>query len=221
MTAEELSDASGFAVSRETAGRLERVIELLRRWQATTQLVAPSTLADIWRRHVADSLQLAALAPLDAVWCDIGSGGGFPGLVIAAAMRDRTLAPAGTGHIHLVEAKSRKAAFLREASRAAELPVTVHAARAEQALPSLLPVGVVTARALAPLEALCALVAPAVDKGAIALLPKGRDMDRELTEATRCWSIDADRIRSRIDPSSTILRVRRLTRLPVDAGARA
>ncbi len=102
-------------VSRETADRLDRYVALLLEWQAKTNLVAPSTLPHLWTRHVSDSLQLLALAPAARIWADLGSGGGFPGVVLACA-----LAEIPGAMIHLVERNAKKGAFLREALRITE-----------------------------------------------------------------------------------------------------
>ena len=110
-------------VSRETEGRLDSYVALLREWQAKTNLVAPSTLPNLWTRHVADSLQLLSLAPSAKVWVDLGSGGGFPGVVLACAMADTPGAM-----VHLVERIAKKAAFLREAIRVTGSPGTVQLA---------------------------------------------------------------------------------------------
>src|SRR6202022_193903 len=108
-------------VSRETAARLDRYVDLLLEWQAKTNLVAPSTLPNLWTRHIADSLQLLTLAPSAKVWVDLGSGGGFPGVVLACA-----LAETPGAMVHLVERNAKKAAFLREALRVTSSPGTVH-----------------------------------------------------------------------------------------------
>src|SRR5215813_5953349 len=108
-------------VSRETEARLDRYLALLLEWQAKTNLVAPSTLPNLWTRHVADSLQLLPLAPSAKIWVDLGSGGGFPGVVLACA-----LAKTPGAHVHLVERNSKKAAFLREALRVTGAPGVVH-----------------------------------------------------------------------------------------------
>src|SRR5215475_13504662 len=110
-------------VSRETEGRLDRYVELLREWQAKTNLVAPSTLPQLWTRHIADSLQLFSIAPNARIWVDLGSGGGFPGIVLACA-----LAETESGRVHLVERNAKKAAFLREALRVTSAPGVVHLA---------------------------------------------------------------------------------------------
>ena len=192
-----LDRAAAFAlmpVSRETSARLERYIDLLQQWQAKTNLVAPSTLPTIWTRHVADSLQLLMLAPAAKTWADLGSGGGFPGIVLACA-----LAGVNGAHVHLVERNAKKAAFLREALRVTGAPGTVHLADIGDNVDRLTgPVDCVTARALAPLHQLIGWVAPLVTQGAKALLLKGQDVESELTEATKYWNIEM-----RLHPSLT------------------
>ncbi|HYZ49196.1 MAG TPA: 16S rRNA (guanine(527)-N(7))-methyltransferase RsmG, partial [Sphingomonas sp.] len=137
-------------VSRETSARLDRFVELLLTWQRTTNLIAPSTAPHLWTRHVADSLQLLDLAPDARVWIDLGSGAGFPGLVLACALADRP-----RSMVHLVESNAKKAAFLREATRVTAAPVSIHAKRLENIVESFPDsVDAVTARALAPLRLL-------------------------------------------------------------------
>jgi len=172
-------------VSRETEERLDRYIGLLLEWQAKTNLVAPSTLPNLWTRHVSDSLQLLALAPNAKVWADLGSGGGFPGLVLACA-----LAETPGAMVHLVERNSKKAAFLREALRVTASPGTVHLAEIGDTVDRITgPADCVTARALAPLHQLIGFAEPLVRKGAKALFLKGQDVEAELTEATKYWNI--------------------------------
>ena len=173
-------------VSRETEARLDRYIDLLREWQAKTNLVAPSTFPTLWTRHIADSLQLLALAPAARIWADLGSGGGFPGVVLACALADTPGA-----RIHLVERNAKKAAFLREALRVTSSPGTVHLADIGDSVDRITgPVDCVTARALAPLHQLIGFAEPLVRGGAKALLLKGQDVEAELTEATKYWKID-------------------------------
>jgi 16S rRNA (guanine527-N7)-methyltransferase len=172
-------------VSRETEARLDRYLDLLRQWQAKTNLVAPSTLAHLWTRHVADSLQLLTLAPSAKIWVDLGSGGGFPGVVLACALAET---PGAT--VHLVERNSKKAAFLREALRITSAPGIVHPSGIEDIVESIQgPIDCVTARALAPLHQLIGFAEPLVRKGAKALFLKGQDVESELTEATKYWNI--------------------------------
>ena len=172
-------------VSRETEARLDRYVDLLLEWQAKTNLVAPSTLPNLWTRHIADSLQLLALAPAAKVWIDLGSGGGFPGVVLACALAETS----GT-MIHLVERNARKAAFLREALRVTSTPGMVHLADIGDTVDRITGrIDCVTARAVAPLNQLIGLVEPLMGKGAKALFLKGQDVEAELTEATKYWKI--------------------------------
>jgi len=193
-------------VSRETAERLDMFVDCLMRWQKTTNLIAVSTLPELWTRHIADSLQLVALAPAANVWIDLGSGAGFPGLVVACALADRVDA-----RVHLVESNAKKAAFLREAARVTGAPASIHNARIEDFIPSFKgPVDVVTARGLAPLTVLLGYVETLVKSGAQALLLKGQDIEAELTEAARCWTIDCSLVPSRTAALSKIVNIRGL-----------
>jgi 16S rRNA (guanine527-N7)-methyltransferase len=172
-------------VSHETESRLDRYVALLLEWQAKTNLVAPSTLPHLWTRHIADSLQLLALAPAAQIWIDLGSGGGFPGVVLACALAERPGAM-----VHLVERNAKKAAFLREAIRVTAAAGTVHMADIEDSVDRIAgPIDCVTARAVAPLHQLIGFAEPLVKRGAMALLLKGQDVDEELTEATKYWNI--------------------------------
>jgi 16S rRNA (guanine527-N7)-methyltransferase len=189
-------------VSRETESKLQGIVDNLTRWQKIKNLVGPSTLDEVWLRHIADSLQIAAAAPDAKVWADFGSGAGFPGLVIAA-----TLIGVPGARVHLVESNDRKSAFLRETARLLGLPVTVHPERIEEVVNRLPPVEIVTARALAPLNDLLEMTAPLLAKGAVALFPKGQDLANELTEASKCWKIRAIELPSLTDPKARILRV--------------
>lgn len=172
-------------VSRETESRLDRYVQLLLKWQAKINLVAPSTLPNLWTRHIADSLQLLALAPSAKVWVDLGSGGGLPGVVLACA-----LANTPGARLYLVERNAKKAAFLREAVRVTGAPGMVYAQGIEDIVDSIKgPVDCVTARALAPLNQLVGFAEPLVKQGAKALFLKGQDVEVELTEATKYWNI--------------------------------
>jgi 16S rRNA (guanine527-N7)-methyltransferase len=181
-------------VSRETEARLDRYLALLLEWQAKTNLVAPSTLPNLWTRHISDSLQLLGLAPAARTWVDFGSGGGFPGVVLACA-----LAEAPGANVHLIERNAKKAAFLREALRVTSAPGIVHLADIEDIVDRITEsVDCVTARALAPLHQLIGFAEPLVRKGAKALFLKGQDVEAELTESTKYWNI-----MPRLHPSST------------------
>jgi 16S rRNA (guanine527-N7)-methyltransferase len=195
-------------VSRETAARLDRFVAVLIAWQRRMNLIAPSTERTLWTRHIADSLQLLPLAPQARIWADLGSGGGFPGLVIACALTEEARA-----RVHLVESNAKKAAFLREAVRATGVPASVHALRIEEFVENAPPsIDVVTARALAPLTDLLASAYPLLKRGALGLFPKGQDVDRELTEAAKYWKIQASLALSRTDPQARIVLVRGLER---------
>src|SRR6266567_669827 len=172
-------------VSRETEARLDRYVALLLDWQAKTNLVAPSTLPILWTRHISDSLQLLSLAPKAKTWVDLGSGGGFPGAVLACA-----LAETPGANIHLVERNAKKAAFLREALRVTGSAGTVHLADIGDIVDRIAGrVDCVTARALAPLHQLIGFAEPLLGKGAKALFLKGQDVEAELTETTKYWNI--------------------------------
>ena len=194
----------GDTVSRETWERLEQFVDLLLRWQRSTNLVASSTIPQTWTRHVADSLQLLALVPNARGWVDLGAGGGFPGIVIACALAGESAA-----EVHLVESAQKKAAFLRAAVTELALPALVHAQRIEDfasATPDRF--DVVTARALAPLDRLIGYAIPLLKRGTVGLFPKGQDVEAELTQASKSWTIEADLVPSRTDPRSRIVRVR-------------
>jgi 16S rRNA (guanine527-N7)-methyltransferase len=204
-------------VSRETAARLDRYVDLLLEWQAKTNLVAPSTLPTLWTRHISDSLQLLTLAPAAIVWADFGSGGGFPGVVLACALADQSGAM-----VHLVERNAKKAAFLREALRVTSSPGTVRLADIEDSVDRL-PLGIdcVTARAVAPLHQLIGFAEPLVRRGAKALFLKGQDVEAELTEATKYWNIRPQLHSSRTGGHGWIVELDRIEpRIPSAPGTR-
>ena len=193
-------------VSRETLARLDRFVALVLERQPQINLIAPSTAPTLWTRHVADSLQLLALAPDAHVWADFGSGAGFPGLVIACALADIAGA-----QVHLVESSAKKAAFLREAAQATGAPAIIHAVRVADFVKAA-PAGIaaVTARAFTPLPELFTAAYPLLIKGAVGVFPKGQAVEAELTEAAKCWKIQATLAVSRTDPRGRIVVVRGL-----------
>ncbi len=194
-------------VSRETLLRLEALVDELTRWTARINLVSRATVSHVWRRHILDSGQLMALAPPHAKkWVDLGSGAGFPGLVIAAMAQE--LRPEIS--VTLIESDARKCAFLAAASRTMETAVTIENRRIEQ--PPNRRYDVISARALAPLPSLIALAEPYMADGAVALFPKGADVDRELTEALRARHIEAVRTPSKSDPHGVILTIKGASR---------
>jgi 16S rRNA (guanine527-N7)-methyltransferase len=193
------------SVSRETWSRLDRLVERLLQVQQHTNLVANSTLPHVWTRHVADSLQLLELEPGAARWIDIGSGAGFPGLVIACALADTAGA-----EVHLVESIQKKANFLRDCVNALGVPAIVHARRIEDfSKVNKRAFDAVTARAVAPLDKLLGYAIPLLKRGGVGLFPKGQDVEGELTAASKSWTIEADLIPSKTDPHGRIVRVRR------------
>jgi 16S rRNA (guanine527-N7)-methyltransferase len=191
------------AVSRETAARIDAFVPLLLRWNARINLIAPMTEAAVRERHVADSLQLLPLVPPgQGALGDLGSGGGFPGLVLAMALERP---------VHLVESDRRKAAFLQTA--AAELGlrhVEVHVARIEAV--SLPPLAVLTARALAPLEKMLPWAERLLAPDGIAIFPKGRTGAEELQAAAPGWTMSAERFKSSTDAEASIFRLSRIRR---------
>ncbi len=191
-------------VSREIAARLDQLAALLIEWQQRMNLVASSTIPQLWTRHIADSLQLLDLAPGAKIWIDLGSGAGFPGLAIACALAD---VPGAA--IHLVESNGKKANFLREAARHISVPATVHAVRIEEFAKNLaVQPDIVTARALAPLNEILALAHPLSKTGAQGLFLKGQDVASELTHAAKYWKIEPVLVPSKTSPNSRIVSVR-------------
>jgi 16S rRNA (guanine527-N7)-methyltransferase len=191
-------------VSRETMTRLSVIVAQIEKWQPHINLVASSTLHQIWNRHIHDSLQLLDIRNDARCWLDLGSGGGFPGLVIAAVLADTPDA-----NVTLVESSAKKCAFLRETSRIAGLPVTVVNQRIEDAVPLLsCAYDVVSARALAPLVTLLDMAEPFLQRGALGIFPKGQDVDGELKTASISWNIGYDLIQSQTEPGAKVVIVK-------------
>lgn len=190
--------------SPETTERLALYRDLLLRWNARINLISGDTAAEVDQRHIADCAQLEPLLPKAGPIADLGSGAGLPGLVLAILQPGR--------EIHLVESDKRKAAFLVEAS--AQLKphkVRVHACRAENA--KLPPLAAITARALAPLGSLLPYATKFLAPGGVALFPKGRTAEKELTEAAQDWHFTLERFPSATSPEATILRLSNITRV--------
>ncbi|MDE2577696.1 MAG: 16S rRNA (guanine(527)-N(7))-methyltransferase RsmG [Hyphomicrobiales bacterium] len=191
-----------FPALRGVERELDLYEELLRRWQKRINLVGPATLDHIWLRHFADSAQLGGLAAVDAVWADLGSGAGFPGLVIALMQKN-----SGGGETHLIESDLRKAAFLREVSRETGARAAIHAERAENALRHLQP-AVIASRAMASMSELMALTGPTLRRnGAIGLFLKGQNVDKELTQASISSIFNVEIVASKVDRAGSIVRV--------------
>jgi len=194
--------AAAADVSRETLGRLRRYAELLVHWNRRINLVGHGTLRDLWRRHMLDSAQLYPLiADPQAPLLDLGSGAGFPGLVLAAM---------GATDVHLIESDRRKCAFLGEAARAIGVSVAIHPERIEDVAPFI--AATIVSRALAPLPELLDLAFNFSNEHSILLFLKGRTVDQELTKAQKEWSMRVDQIPSRTDPQGTILRLEAISR---------
>lgn len=186
-----------------TRVRLDAFRDLLLTWNARINLIAPADAAQVEQRHIADSLQLLPLLPEAGPMGDLGSGGGLPALVLAAADPGREW--------HLVESDRRKCAFLIEAARVMDLTATrIHATRIEDA--ALPPLSGLTARALAPLAKLLPHAARLLAPGGVAIFPKGRNAEAELTEAISDWTMAIERHPSRTDPTATILRLSEIRR---------
>lgn len=196
------SFAEQFGVSRETHARLDTYEALLRKWNPKINLVAPSTLDDLWTRHFTDSAQLWELRPKGAkTWLDLGSGAGFPGLVIAILAAE--LEPELT--VTLVESDARKATFMRTVTQSTGILVKVLTTRIETLSPSRW--DVISARGLAPLPRLLALIQPNFSPSTTALLPKGATAENELAEALAFWRFSVQKVPSRTDPRGLILKI--------------
>ena len=191
-------------VSRETVERLIEFEQQFCRWSARINLAAPSQIGQLWERHILDSAQLVRFAPETTKWLDLGSGGGFPGAVVAILLHERA-----SFHIDLVESNRKKAAFLKTALSAYE-NAAVHPMRIEQAYLIVKPPEIVTARALAPLSDLLGLAAPWLTTGACGLFHKGRDYLSEIEEARDAWRFDLVEHRSMVDREGRILEIRNL-----------
>jgi len=200
--------ARQFSVSRETISRLKTYEKLLKQWQKTINLVGAGTLEQTWSRHFADSAQLLDLAPLSTNrWVDLGSGAGFPGLVLAILLAEREGA-----HVALVESDTRKAAFLGEVARQTGVPVDIYPERIEKAATQYMvgQVDAITARGLAPMPRLLELVAPYFSGSTVGLFLKGREAQSELDAANQGWELLTEQCPSQTDKEGQIILVRAL-----------
>ena len=194
--------AGRIAVSRETLDRLRLYVDLLGKWTKRINLVAPASMADVWRRHILDSAQLFTLLPPEAkVAIDLGSGAGLPGLILAIM---------GVPEVHLVESDTRKATFLQEAARMTGTKVTIHAQRIEAA--ASIQADIVTARALARLAFLLDHAARFLKPGAACYFLKGASLADELTEARKSWHMEATEFPSLSDVSGVIVKLESIVR---------
>jgi 16S rRNA (guanine527-N7)-methyltransferase len=202
--------AEAFQVPRETIHRLEVYGALLTEWQTRHNLVSSKTLPELWQRHFADSAQLLALAPRAKTWLDLGTGAGFPGLVIAIQAANQ-----GALAMHLVEATAKKCAFIAEVAKATHATVDIHCMRIEDlgSRESKLKPDVVSARALAPLPRLLELAVPFFGSGTRGLFLKGRDAEREIEAAKVHWHFTCRLHPSLTSTESSIIEVAELTKV--------
>ncbi|MFI0846712.1 16S rRNA (guanine(527)-N(7))-methyltransferase RsmG [Mesorhizobium sp. IMUNJ 23232] len=206
-TFDELVKIAG-PVSRETFSVLQDFLVEFQRWNRVTNLVASSTVEELWDRHVLDSAQLRRLSPPTTRWVDLGSGGGFPGLILAILLRETPGA-----HVHLIESNRKKASFLQTMTGLFALPATVHAQRIEDACAKIEPPQAVSSRALASLTQLLGLAEPFLSGGAVGLFHKGREYRREIEESSHSWSYDLIEHASAVESQSVILEISGLKRI--------
>ncbi len=192
-------------VSRETLGRIERVLGVIGAWRKRMNLIGPREWDEVWHRHVWDSMQLRPLIPAGAHILDLGSGAGFPGLILAAAIE-----PGSGGRVSLVERVGKKCAVMREAIAAASLPATVVQSRIEAI--DIAAVDAVSARALAPLPKLVDLAAPWLEAGADGYFLKGERWQEELTAAADRWTFAHSAVPSRTRAGSVVLKLSEVRR---------
>ncbi|MDC9701207.1 MAG: 16S rRNA (guanine(527)-N(7))-methyltransferase RsmG [Alphaproteobacteria bacterium] len=196
-----VSFSKAFSVSRETLDRLRCYASLLERWQKVHNLVSSRSLPYMWSRHFADSAQLLKPAPKARYWLDIGSGAGFPGMVVALLLSET-----GNCAVHLVESNAKKIAFLTAVRRETGIPVTIHDSRIEDcAVLSSLPFDVLSARALAPLQKLCVYARPFLMKGATALFQRGDEPQQHIEKIMTTENLSYKQIQSLTTPRSWIL----------------
>ena len=204
-------ELNGLNVSRETLDRLNSFVSLFQKWAKTINLVAPSTLSETWNRHVVDSAQIYALYSGPRIWVDLGSGGGFPGIVTGIL-----LAGIGDGWVHLVESNNKKAAFLRTAILETGARASIHPIRIEDAPEAIKSCDAISARALADLDLLMEFGLPWVQRNANLrfFLHKGRDYQREVDKALGRWRFDLVKHASIVEPDSVVLEVSNLSHKP-------
>ncbi|WP_170334299.1 16S rRNA (guanine(527)-N(7))-methyltransferase RsmG [Ruegeria arenilitoris] len=196
----------GLSVSRETFERLETYVDLVQRWNPKINLVSRNSLKDIWARHILDSVQVYRCAGTYKTWADLGSGGGFPGMVCAIM----AIEEAPDAKFTFVESDQRKSAFLRSVARECGANCAVISKRIETVVP--LQAEVLSARALADLKALLSFCDRHLGKTGIALLPKGASWKKELEAAREQWNFECEPITSLTEPQAVILRIKGVSR---------
>ncbi|MEJ0092350.1 MAG: 16S rRNA (guanine(527)-N(7))-methyltransferase RsmG [Methylocella sp.] len=191
--------------SPETLRRLSIYEGLLKKWQRVINLVGEGSLEEVWIRHFADSLQVSDAVPQARCWLDLGSGGGFPGIVTAIRYADNPNA-----RVHLIESDQRKCAFLREVSRETGAPTVIHCARIETVVPTLdAAIEAVSARALAPLDALLGYAHKFIENGAVGVFSKGQQAEAELTDSSAAANYLIETLQSKTSAAARLILVRR------------
>ncbi len=201
MTEEEFARVTN--VSRETLEKLKIYAAMLQKWQKAINLVSKTTLPDLWNRHMLDSFQvLKPIKTKSGIWIDLGSGAGFPALVVAMA---------SDFDVHVIESDQRKCLFMREVSRETSTPITVHNSRIEAVEP--IKADVISARALASLKKLLDYAEPFSTEKTEFLFLKGQDVDAELTQAAKCWNMVPTKYKSISSNEGCILKIKDVRRL--------
>ncbi|MCC7305064.1 MAG: 16S rRNA (guanine(527)-N(7))-methyltransferase RsmG [Alphaproteobacteria bacterium] len=193
-----------YNVSRETFGKLKLYSELLVKWQKAINLVSPGSLEHMWERHFADSAQLASLVPASSKVADLGSGAGFPGMVLAIMRPDL--------NVHLIESDGRKCEFLKNVSRETETDIIIHNTRVEEALDGT-GSKIIVARGFAPLSKILDYAAPSIEKNPdlVLILLKGKDAAEEIKDAQKKWNFTVKQTESRTDRQAKILEISQVT----------
>ncbi len=208
MTSDRAKALALVPLPADTQARLAVYVDLLGRWRKVTNLISEASFAEVWTRHIADSAQLLALAPNARRWVDMGSGAGFPGMVIAIQLAD-----VAGARVNCLESDRRKCAFLREVARATDAAAQIHPVRIESIDPeSLAPVDAVTARAFAPLPRLIEFAKVWIAQGAVGVFPRGRSAEAQLETIPAAQDLAMDIVASKLDPKAAILRVRRASK---------
>ena len=202
-----MSDETDLNVSRETLDKLKAFVALVEKWTAKINLISKASIPHIWNRHIVDSAQLFELAPKQGHWVDIGSGGGFPGVVLAILASENR----GPLQFTLVESDQRKCAFLRTASRELDLGIIVRSERIESIEP--LKADILTARALADLSDLLGFAERHLLPTGLALFPKGAQWKKEDQEARKLWSYDCEPVKSETSADAAILSIKEIARV--------
>lgn len=201
-----MSTENDLDVSRETLEKLKTFAELLRKWNPKINLVSKSSLDDLWPRHILDSVQIFELVPGPGKWVDLGSGGGFPGIVISILNQEER-----NFDVVMVESDQRKSAFLRTAIRELDLAAKVKTERIEEL--ECLEADVLSARALADLTKLLGFAELHLKRGGIALFPKGQSWQREDLEARQDWNYDLETVTSKTNSDAAILKIKDIARV--------